>query len=103
MRFEKGKSGNPAGKKKGQRNKLPVMVDRCLLTSVQTYEKDGEQGAQAYFDNLRDKRPDLFVAVLMKRLPKVVEVEGNLVARVFTVRDMTADATKQRGEGDGER
>ena len=62
--FEPGKSGNPAGRPKGARNKITKQTEELLekLTS-------GEE-AEASLLKMRDEHPELFWRAVISLLPK---------------------------------
>lgn len=68
--FKKGQSGNPAGRTKGSRHKL----DECFVTALY---KDFKEGGTDAIVKCRTDRPDVYLNVIAKILPKQIDVKGD--------------------------
>lgn len=68
--FKPGQSGNPAGRKKGARNKLDELFVKAL------YE-DFKSGGVKAIEKCRDEKPDVYLNVIAKVLPKQVDVKAD--------------------------
>lgn len=73
--------GHPkyGGRAKGTPNKTTADVKEALTAALNSGE-----GAQAYFEEVKRSRPDIFCTLVGKLLPKDVNVgvSGEIVARV---------------------
>lgn len=70
-RWQKGVSGNPAGRPKGTRNKLETKFIRALL------EDFNEHGLDA-IRNMRQEAPADYIYAIIKILPRQVQAEIDL-------------------------
>lgn len=92
MAFQKGQSGNPAGRPRGEPNKLTGDVKAMILRAAElagddmTSEDDEVRGGVAYLREQAKANPPAFMALLGKVLPMQVkaEVEGGLTFTVVT-------------------
>jgi hypothetical protein len=80
MAFEKGKSGNPAGKKKGTASKKTIELREMILQAL-----NGQKGGGvAYLKQQAQENPAAFMTLLGKTLPRdlnaTVETGPNLAA-----------------------
>jgi hypothetical protein len=84
--FKKGKSGNPAGRPKGARNKLGEMLlaDLCEL-----HEQVGLQAIQKVIA----ERPQDYLKVVVRLLPKEVQVPAS---KLKTMSDDELDEALER-------
>ena len=69
-RFQPGQSGNPAGRTKGARNKLDDLFLQALY-------KDFKDGGVAAISACRLEKPDVYLNVIAKVLPKQIDVKGD--------------------------
>lgn len=69
-KWEQGKSPNPNGRPKGSRNKLDELFLKAL------YE-DFKQGGVAAISACRAEKPDVYLNVIAKVLPKQVDVKAD--------------------------
>jgi hypothetical protein len=80
MAFEKGKSGNPAGKKKGTASKKTIELREMILQAL-----NGQKGGGvAYLKQQAQENPAAFMTLLGKTLPRdlnaTVETGPNLAS-----------------------
>lgn len=68
--FKPGQSGNPKGREKGARNKLDELFVKAL------YEDFKEGGVDA-ISKCRAEKPDVYLNVIAKVLPKQVDVKAD--------------------------
>jgi len=69
--WEKGKSGNPAGRSKGSRNKLQENFLKAL-------SEDFAEGGIAAIQNMRVEKPGDYVRMVASLMPKQLEIERPL-------------------------
>lgn len=67
--FQPGQSGNPAGRPKGARTKLDNLFVECL------YKDFKDNGADA-IRKCREEKPDVYLNVIAKVVPKQVELDA---------------------------
>lgn len=69
-RFKPGESGNPNGRPKGARNKL----DELFLDALY---KDFKQGGVEAIRKCREDKPDVYLNVIAKVVPKQVDISAD--------------------------
>lgn len=101
--FRPGQSGNPAGRKKGSRNKLGEAFVQALQEDFETFGKDA-------IERVRSEKPHEYLKVIAGILPKEVKVDvgpleeigdDELAAILAAARAAVLAAPPPRG-GDGE-
>lgn len=85
--FQKGKSGNPAGRKKGNRNKLGEDFLKDLHTD---WEKHGKR----VLEDTREQNPGVYLKVVASILPKETHHRHFL----DDLKELTAEQLQQRLE-----
>ena len=91
MAFQKGQSGNPAGKKPGTPNKTTSAMREAIL------EAFDRAGGADYLERLAADDPRTFVALLAKLVPR--EVSAKLALEPVVV---LRDYTGRKGDDDAE-
>ena len=74
--FKPGQSGNPKGRPKGARTKLDNLFDECLYRDIK------DHGAAAV-SRCREEKPDVYLNVIAKVVPKQVELDATDAAVDF--------------------
>jgi hypothetical protein len=99
--FAPGQSGNPAGRKKGSRNKL---TDDCIRVLQEDFEKHGA----AAVETMRLTEPAQYVKAIVSLMPKDVHINASplheltddeLLARIEAVRRWTDAGAPAIGDG----
>jgi hypothetical protein len=72
MQFEKGKSGNPAGRPPGAKNKI---ADKFITALTADFEQHGE----TVIERVRAEKPDTYLKIVADLVPKdmIVGSDGN--------------------------
>jgi hypothetical protein len=83
--FQKGQSGNPAGRQKGIRNKLGEDFLKAL-------QADFEEHGIEVIAQVRAEKPDVYMKVIASVLPKEIELTGDVVITTKEQRDAAAAA-----------
>ena len=68
--FKPGQSGNPAGRPKGSRNTLELAFVGAML-------EEFEEGGREAIRRVRENDPGLFLALIVKILPRFVEAKSS--------------------------
>lgn len=68
--FQPGQSGNPAGRRKGSRNKLGEQF-------IEALQQDFEANGVAAIAKVRDEKPDQYLKVIASLMPKDVNLNVN--------------------------
>lgn len=91
--FKKGQSGNPAGKKPGTKNRLPVNLIKKILAITEQLEAEGKG-----LGDCANQEPKWFFEHFVKPiLPKNVEVTGADGGPIQT----TVEVIFKRADGKG--
>jgi uncharacterized protein DUF5681 len=69
--YKPGQSGNPAGRKKGSKNKMTVALREAILQALEA--AGGEEGAVGYLRRLAVENSSAFASLLGKTLPTTLQ------------------------------
>jgi len=80
--FKPGQSGNPAGRKKGSRNKITKQYLDALAA-------DFREHGESVIERLRESHPDVYLRLVAQLLPKNFDVKhsGDMTVQVVNYSD----------------
>lgn len=87
--WKSGQSGNPAGRPKGARSKLDTAFVEALC---EDFIKNGASAIQA----CREQKPETYLTVIAKVLPKEVNVQANASEAFLKIWERIADGLAER-------
>ena len=90
-KFRPGQSGNPAGRRKGVRNKLGEAFVKAL-------HEDFDKHGIAAVERVRDEKPDQYLKVIASLLPKEIDVGENFASALKESRDAAVAAALRADE-----
>ena len=111
--WKPGQSGNPAGRKKGSRNKLSdAFVDALFANFTEAVAEGGKTKGEEVIEHLRTEDPAAYVKALVALAPKHVHVKEDVLdafdddeltaamAAVVALRQARGAGEEDRGEAD---
>jgi len=93
MRYQKGQSGNPKGKKRGTLNKFTTLK-QAFLNSFNSEKMGGEKGMTNVFSR-NDFTKREFYKLISKMLPSNVTVDGK-VSMTFQISEKYMPKTEKK-------
>ena len=81
MKFQKGQSGNPAGRQKGTRNRFTQLKNDILEAYQHKGEEEvPEEAGVGFWRMIKRKYPELFARLTVSMLPKETDINLNTEA-----------------------
>lgn len=81
--FEKGQSGNPNGRKRGEPNKLTKTVKDCVLNTFLELQNDPKYDLMAF----AKKFPKEFYQISAKLIPQDIKAQVESVSSIKIIRE----------------
>lgn len=85
MPFKKGQSGNPTGRKKGDKNKIPATIKQAVFNAFAAV------GGEQYLINMAKSEPKAFLSLVAKIIPLELSNDSGLVVQLVSYKDAQND------------
>ena len=95
MSFEKGKSGNPSGRKKGSKNKYNQVIQKKIEALLDCFTK---KDILAIYKDLKKDKPETLVHFLAKIAPKTLALDAESSAINPILEALTNDKNISRAD-----